>query len=78
MMSHWVLIGLVRMGQNLSHMMRLGAHAWTWWCVVLALASLGAQPGRRGTIHEDSIRVPRMFKLHVHQQYDKQVPCSII
>jgi hypothetical protein len=28
--------------------------------------------------NETSIRVPRMFKSHVQQQYDKQVSCSII
>jgi hypothetical protein len=28
--------------------------------------------------NETSIRVPRMFKSHVQQQYDKHVPCSII
>jgi hypothetical protein len=28
--------------------------------------------------NEASIRVPRMFKSHVHQQYNKHVPCSII
>jgi hypothetical protein len=28
--------------------------------------------------NEDSIRMPRMFKSHVQQQYDKQMPCSII
>jgi hypothetical protein len=28
--------------------------------------------------NETFIRVPRMFKSHVQQQHDKQVPCSII
>jgi hypothetical protein len=28
--------------------------------------------------NEASIRVPRMFKSHVQQQYDKQVPCLIM
>jgi hypothetical protein len=28
--------------------------------------------------NEASIRVPRMFKSHLQQQYDKHVPCSII
>jgi hypothetical protein len=27
---------------------------------------------------EASIRVPRMFHSHVSQQYDKQIPCSVI
>jgi hypothetical protein len=32
----------------------------------------------RDSRNEASIRVPRMFHSHVYQQYDKQIPCSVI
>jgi hypothetical protein len=32
----------------------------------------------RDSRNEASIRVPRMFHSHVWQQYDKQIPCSVI
>jgi hypothetical protein len=52
-----------------------------WYMRYRGLGVYGPQPLSypfRDSENEASIRVPRMFHSHVQQQYDKQIPCSVI